>query len=236
MGSDVTRPAMWLLLGTVAIAAAVLSFSALSDLADLCGFHRSLSALLPVVVDAGAAAGALIWLGTSSPVRALRFARALTWLLLASSVGGNAVVHYLAAYSLRPAWWLVVLVSAVAPIVLGSVIHLAVLVGRGDVSMSESKRQSEISVRKSGPNFQSETPPSPPVPKRAKVAPSTDKKSTKTAEAEHAEAQERRRAKNREYQRRAYERKRLEREAMLSAEPEVAEAPRNGHAVLQEAK
>lgn len=126
-----TRVAMWALLAVVALAAAVLSFSALRDLAILCGFHERLAWLLPVVVDAGAATGCLIWLGTGSTARALRFARALTWVLLASSVAGNAVVHYLAAYSLRPIWWLVVAVSAVAPAVLGAVVHLAVLVGRG---------------------------------------------------------------------------------------------------------
>lgn len=132
-----TRAVMWALLAVVATAAAVLSFASLRDLAVLCGFNERLAWLLPVVVDAGAATGCLIWLGTGSTVRALRFARALTWVLLASSVAGNAVVHYLAAYSLRPAWWLVVLVSAVAPSVLGSVIHLAVLVGRADVALSD---------------------------------------------------------------------------------------------------
>ena len=146
---------MWALLAVVATAAAVLSFSALSDLALLCGFHERLTWMMPVVVDAGAAAGALIWLGTSSPIRALRFARSLTWVLLASSVMGNAVVHYLAAYGLRPAWWLVVIVSAVAPSVLGSVIHLAVLVGR-DVSMSPAIGLDVVE--------EPETPTVPPIP------------------------------------------------------------------------
>lgn len=123
-----TRAAMWILLAVVACAAAVLSFSALRDLATLCGFSARLAWLLPVVIDAGAAAGCLIWLSEHDGSR--RFSRTLTWLLLASSVAGNAVVHGLTAYGLRPAWWLVVLVSAVAPAVLGAVVHLAVLVGR----------------------------------------------------------------------------------------------------------
>jgi hypothetical protein len=123
---------MWCLLAVVAGAAAVLSFSALRDLALLCGFAPSLAWLLPIVVDAGAAAGCLIWLGPDVGGTCIRFARTLTWLLLASSVAGNAVVHGLTAYGLRPAWWLVVLVSAVAPAVLGAVVHLAVLVGRPD--------------------------------------------------------------------------------------------------------
>lgn len=129
-----TRAVMWLLLAVVAAAAAVLSFSALRDLASLCGFAPGLAWLLPVVIDAGAATGCLVWLGSDSSERARHFARALTWLLLASSVAGNAVVHGLSAYGLRPVWWLVVLVSAVAPAVLGAVVHLAVLVGRPHVA------------------------------------------------------------------------------------------------------
>ncbi|MBA2324925.1 MAG: DUF2637 domain-containing protein [Pseudonocardiales bacterium] len=111
---------MWGLLGVVATAAAVLSFSALRDLAVLCGFSTSLGWLLPVVIDAGAAAGCLAWLGSASVEHTRRFARAMTWVLLGSSVCGNAVVHGLTAYGLRPAWWLVVAVSAVAPAVLGA--------------------------------------------------------------------------------------------------------------------
>jgi hypothetical protein len=128
-----TRVAMWMLLAVVASSAAVLSFSALRDLAALCGFSTGLAWLLPIVVDAGAAVGCLIWLGEQDGGR--RFARSLTWLLLASSVAGNAVVHGLTAYGLRPDWWLVVLVSAVAPAVLGAVVHLAVLVGRPGASV-----------------------------------------------------------------------------------------------------
>lgn len=135
-----TRAVMWFLLAVVATAAAVLSFSALRDLAVLCGFTTGLAWLLPVVVDAGAAAGCLVWLATggeggAQSAHPRRFARTLTIVLLASSVAGNAVVHGLTAYGLRPAWWLVVLVSAVAPAVLGAVVHLAVLVSAiADVS------------------------------------------------------------------------------------------------------
>lgn len=157
---------MWTLLAVVAGAAAVLSFASLRDLAAVCGFAPSLAWLLPVVVDAGAAAGCTVWLGQHGPPTARRYSRALTLLLLAASVAGNAVVHGLAAYGARPHWALVVAVSAVAPAVLGAVVHLAVLVGRpanpndaapvvevlgftaaaipnsaGDVSMSDTKGQ-----------------------------------------------------------------------------------------------
>lgn len=122
------KGSVWALLALVALAAAVLSFSALRDLALVCGFSGGLAWLLPVTIDAGAAAGALAWLG--GPVAGRLFGRTLTWALLSTSVVGNAVSHYLSAYHLAPAWWLVVLVSAVAPAVLGCGVHLAVLVGR----------------------------------------------------------------------------------------------------------
>ena len=120
---------MWLLLVVVATAAAVLSFSALRDLAILCGFSERLAWMLPLVIDAGAGAGCLVWMGRH-PGAGRPFARTLTWTLLTSSVCGNAVVHGLTAYGHAAPWWLVVMVSAVAPAVLGAVVHLAVLVGR----------------------------------------------------------------------------------------------------------
>lgn len=118
------------LLLIVAAAAAVLSFAALRDLALLCGFAPALAWLLPVVVDAGAAAGSLVWLGGWTAESARRFARSLALALLGLSVAANALGHGLAAFALSPAWWVVVIVSAVAPAVLGAVVHLAVLVGR----------------------------------------------------------------------------------------------------------
>lgn len=122
----------WLLamLAVVAAAAAVLSFAALQDLARQCGFDPRLAWLLPVVVDAGAAAGSMVWLGAEASARARRFARALALGLLALSVAANALGHVLEAYRLEPAWWVVVGVSGIAPAVLGAVVHLAVLVGR----------------------------------------------------------------------------------------------------------
>lgn len=126
------RVVLFGLLGVVAAAAAILSFAALRDLALLCGFSPQLAWLLPVVVDAGAAAGSLVWLGGWAARAARRFARALALALLGSSVAANALGHGLAAFALAPPWWVVVIVSAVAPAVLGAVVHLAVLVGRTD--------------------------------------------------------------------------------------------------------
>ena len=126
------RRVLFLLLAAVAAAAAVLSFAALRDLALVCGFAPELVWLLPVVVDAGAAAGSLVWLGGAVSTTARRFARALALGLLTLSVAANALGHGLEAFGLAPAWWVVVIVSAIAPAVLGAVVHLAVLVGRTD--------------------------------------------------------------------------------------------------------
>src|SRR4051794_32532339 len=68
------RGVLYLLLAVVAGAAAMLSFAALRDLAELCGFAPVLAWLLPVVVDAGAAAGSLVWLRADTGQRARRFA------------------------------------------------------------------------------------------------------------------------------------------------------------------
>jgi hypothetical protein len=124
------RVVLFGLLLVVASAAAVLSFAALRDLALLCAFSRNLAWLLPVVVDAGAASGSLVWLGGRAARSAQRFARALALGLLGLSVVANALGHGLEAYRLAPPWWVVVVVSAIAPAVLGAVVHLAVLVGR----------------------------------------------------------------------------------------------------------
>lgn len=124
------RTVLFGLLLIVATAAAVLSFAALRDLALVCGFSARLAWLLPVVIDAGAAAGSLVWLGGWAAGSARRFARLLALALLGLSVAANALGHGLSAYGLAPPWWVVVVVSAVAPAVLGAVVHLAVLVGR----------------------------------------------------------------------------------------------------------
>ncbi len=123
------RGVLYLLLAVVAGAAAMLSFAALRDLAELCGFAPVLAWLLPVVVDAGAAAGSLVWLRAGTGDRARRFARRLALGLLGLSVAANALGHGLAAYVLAPPWWVVVALSGIAPAVLGAMVHLAVLVG-----------------------------------------------------------------------------------------------------------
>ena len=134
------------LLLVVAAAAAVLSFSALRDLALLCGFAPELAWLLPVVVDAGAAAGSLVWLGGTCAELARRFARALALTLLGLSVAANALAP---RPGRLPAGARVVgrgVVSAIAPAVLGAVVHLAVLVGRAEPDVDDEPIAYELTA------------------------------------------------------------------------------------------
>lgn len=148
------RPTLYVLLAIVAAAAAMLSFSALRDLAALCGFSPTLAWLLPVVVDAGAAAGSLAWLAAWTPLAARAYGRALALTLLITSVGGNALGHGLDAFRVAPAWWVVVAVSAIPPLVLGALVHLTVVAGR-----PPTRTVADLVAQRD-----TETPSSPPTP------------------------------------------------------------------------
>ena len=89
--------------------------------------------------DAGVAVSTAVWLSRRHNPDAERFARRLTWALLALTVAGNAAHQGLAAAGMVPPWWVAVLVGAIPPGVVGAVVHVAVLVGRGTAdSESES--------------------------------------------------------------------------------------------------
>jgi hypothetical protein len=123
------------LLAIVGLSAAVLSFSAIRDLAIACGFDHGLAWLLPITIDAGAAAGTVVWLSrTLAPDDARTFAARLALSLLTLSVLANSTGHYLAVEHAAPFgmpfWLLVAIVSAIAPATLGAVVHLAVLARR----------------------------------------------------------------------------------------------------------
>lgn len=99
---------------------AILSFSGLHDLALECGYGGWLAILYPITVDAAAATGAIAWLRGLQQ----KLARRLTLTLLTLSVVLNSIHHVLGAYSLATPWWLVALVGAIPPAVLGAVSHL----------------------------------------------------------------------------------------------------------------
>src|SRR4051794_9477585 len=106
------------------------------------GMSRRLVWLFPVCTDAGVAVSTAVWLSRRHNPDAERFARRLTWALLALTVAGNATHQGLAAAGTVPPWWVAVLVGAIPPGVVGAVVHVAVLVGRGtDTSESEPGRR-----------------------------------------------------------------------------------------------
>lgn len=146
----IARIIRWLGLGVVLAAAAVLSFHGLRDLALAVGIPTELAWLLPVAVDAGAAVSCACWLGRDIPEDAQRFAQKLTWGLLVLTVVANAAQLGMHAEAITPPWWVAVLVGAIPPTVLGSVVHLAVLVGRQqeqaeerDVELDEALEQAD---------------------------------------------------------------------------------------------
>lgn len=127
----------------VALAAAVLSFSALAGLAELAGVTAAaplpggarlrLSWLLPIAVDAYAVTATRVWLRTAGTARTRAYARRNAVGAIALSVAGNAAYHALDAAGVtlgevRGGWAVVVAVSAVPPVMLGLVGHLHALV------------------------------------------------------------------------------------------------------------
>lgn len=109
----------------VALAAAVLSFAALRNLALACGTPPELAWLWPLTLDAAAVVATRTWLRGDRAARAQRYARTLALIVITVSVAGNATDHFLAMYQLTPPWWLVTVVAAIPPAMLGAVAHLA---------------------------------------------------------------------------------------------------------------
>lgn len=108
------------LLGVVGAAAAILSFGTLYGLAVSAGYGRNVAWLLPITIDAGAAAALLAWRTGHSPAGA---AARVCLGLMVGSVALNAVEHLVVTGALPGGWWLTLLVSAVPPAVLGLVVH-----------------------------------------------------------------------------------------------------------------
>ena len=123
-------------IGTVGLAAAILTFTTLRGLAVTVGFRETvfgvlaLAWLLPVTIDAAGVVSARVWLrGTAGP-DAVRYARGLTWACILASVTGNAGQHVMGELGVTPPWWVIVTVTAVPPATLGAVVHLGHLVRR----------------------------------------------------------------------------------------------------------
>lgn len=134
-------PVTWVGLFIVLAAAAVLSFHAIRDLGITVGIPVELAWLLPIAVDAGAAVSCRWWLSPDVPDAARRFAQRMTWSLLAVSVVGNAAAGGLAAARIVPPWWAASVVFTVAAGVVGTTVHLAMLVRRGTDGPAPSELQ-----------------------------------------------------------------------------------------------
>lgn len=126
----------------VGLAAGILSFFALSDLAYQAGITGRLVVgparfyaawLFPIAVDAFLVISTLTWLLRWGPADAVRFARWSTLAGITTTVVGNAYHGYLAGAGAVPPWLAAVVVSAVPAVALGALCHLGALLGRPPV-------------------------------------------------------------------------------------------------------
>jgi len=153
MSTSTTTPGRWdratvAGMAAPALAAAVLSFSALAGLARLAGVTGTAGAfrlawLLPIAIDAYAVTATRVWLRTATSDRTRLYARRNAIGAIALSVAGNAAFHGLSAAGVHRltgggfAWLLVVAVSAVPPVILGLVGHLHALICADHTAHSE---------------------------------------------------------------------------------------------------
>ena len=140
----------WAGLGVVGAAAAVLSFSALADLARRCGVtgtiagHFELAWLLPLTLDVFAATATRIWLRRRACDEAIKLARGCAWAAIGTTVAGNAYHGYLLSERIAPPLLAVMVVAAVAPVALGALGALVHLAGRpapAPLELAEADRQ-----------------------------------------------------------------------------------------------
>lgn len=126
----------WAGLAVVGAAAAIMSFTALSELARMSGIRSLLFGmvpvawLLPITIDVMAGVATRVWLQRRLSAEAVSFARWAAWAAIGATVVGNAAHGALVQASMPPPWWAVVIVSAVPAIALGALVHLAVLASR----------------------------------------------------------------------------------------------------------
>jgi len=113
----------------VGVAAAVASFDRLRLLALECGWSPRIAWLLAVCIDLYAITATRRWLRPGIDPKVRHWAGALGWACVALSVAGNTVQHALSLGYLRmangqPSWIIVVIVAAVPPVMLASLVHV----------------------------------------------------------------------------------------------------------------
>jgi len=132
----------WAGIWLVGLTAIAWSFAALTDLAELVHISDTLTLSvfgwavtiriawgLPITVDVLAVVATRVWLRGTAPADAVRFAQRAAWAAIAASVFGNAYHGLLTGRGRLDT----VIVSAVPAVVIGALVHLAVLVGRPQV-------------------------------------------------------------------------------------------------------
>lgn len=122
-------------MATVAIAAVILSFSALAGLGRLVGFGGGLPLnwLIPLCVDAYGATATRIMVNARYSEHTRRHALVHAAAAIVISVAGNAIYHLIAARVIdvgSAMWALVVAVSVIPPVALGALAHLMALCAR----------------------------------------------------------------------------------------------------------
>lgn len=115
-------------LGVVALAAAVLSFAALTQLGCRAGLDAELAPLLPLGIDAAAVVATRAWMRLERRHPARRYAQCVALTAVVLSVAGNAGEHAMDTYQLATPWWVLTSASAVPPLLLAATAHLAATV------------------------------------------------------------------------------------------------------------
>lgn len=169
---------VWAGLAVVLAAAAVLSFDALRGLALAVSIPEQFAWLLPIAVDAGAAVSCATWLGNRTPPHAARFAGRMTWSLLAVTVVGNAGQLGMHAHHIAPPWWVAVLVGTIPPAVVGSVVHLVVLLVRVVPDRAGTVGPLERPVGPGASTESPELPETPELPERPETPDASDQEQT----------------------------------------------------------
>lgn len=129
----------WAGIWLVGLTAIAWSFAALTDLAELVHISDVLTLSvfawavtiriawgLPITVDVLAVVATRVWLRGTAPADAVRFAQRAAWAAIGTSVAGNVYHGVLTGQGRLDT----AVVSAVPPAIIGTLVHLAVLVGR----------------------------------------------------------------------------------------------------------
>ena len=113
-------------IAVVILAAGILSFSALRRLGIAAGWNPALAALLPVSIDVYALISTVSWLVLAEGKADRRRSGINASAAVALSMLGNGLEHLSAFHVLTVGWPVVIVVSAIPPVVTALSVHLAV--------------------------------------------------------------------------------------------------------------